>query len=237
MRTKFLSLVALFVASTGCCVSTVAIAGPKVAYVPNVELGLPAKKNVNAVDVYQQGEKVTRPSVILGSVVVQGAAKQDIQTLVDAARSKASELGADFVLIVKVTTRSKIHSDPAFTSALPFLGGAFAIAHAGDVETQEIPTLLLAVGAYNRSEVGVVWDQDARKQGRFVIRDFKSYSLATAVDLKIDDEIVEINGMDPADKRVQKLLFQSPPGTKYSLRIKRGNERLNADVETVAPPV
>jgi hypothetical protein len=234
---KFSTLALIsFVALSTAAVPTMAVAGAKLAYVPNLEIKLPAKKDTHAIDVYRVGERNTRPAAILGSLVVQSDGKQDIEQLVDAARARAAEQGADFIAITKITTSSKIHSDPSFAFAIPFLGSAMAVAHSGDVVRQEIPAILVGVGAYNRSVIGVKWDQDAVKQGKFIIREFDSYSLGLVAGLNIQDEVLEIDGMNPADKRVQKSGFESPPGTKRTLHIRRGNERLDVQVETVTPP-
>jgi hypothetical protein len=215
---------------------TTANASAKLAYVPTLELNLPAKKDIHAIDVYRQGERNTRPAALLGSLVAESDGKQNIEQLVDTARAKAAELGADFIFIAKTSTRSKIHTDPSFAFAIPILGSAMAMGHSGDVERQEIPAILFGVGAYNKSVVGVRWDQDAEKQGKFIIRDFDSYSPGLVAGLSIGDEVLEINGMNPADKRVRRLHFESPPGTKFTYRIKRGDERINVEIQTVAPP-
>ena len=84
--------------------------------------------------------------------------------------------------------------------------------------------------------IGVRWDQDAEKQGKFIIRDFDSYSPGLVAGLSVGDEVLEINGMNPGDKRAKRARFEAPPGTKFTYRIKRGDDRLNVEMETVAPP-
>jgi hypothetical protein len=214
----------------------IAVAGAQVSYVPNLELSLPPKKDIRLIDVYQIGEKNTRPSALMGHVVVEGDGKQTIEQLVSSAREKAAELGADFISIQKVSTRSKIHTDPSFAFAVPFLHGAMAVSHAGNTERQEIPAMLVIVGAYSKSTVGVKWDIDAVKQGKYIIREMDSYSPGIAAGLSIGDEVLEIDGMNPADKRVRQLHFAAMPGTKVRYHIKRGDQRLDVEMETVPPP-
>jgi hypothetical protein len=216
-------------------VSADAFSKEAIAYVPILELKLPAKPDAHAIDLYQANERLTRPSVLLGQLVVGSDGKQSVEQLVAAAREKAAELGADFVILVKESTRTKIHSDPTFASAIPFLGGAFSVAHAGNVEVQNIPTILVAIGAYNRSVIGVDWERDGLKQGRYVVSDFKSYSRAQESGLKLGDEVTEINEMNPADKRLKQIMFESPAGTIFKYHIKRGTDRLDVDLESVTP--
>jgi hypothetical protein len=40
-----------------------------------------------------------------------------------------------------------IHQDPSFAFAIPILGSAMAVSHSGDLERQEIPAILFAIGA------------------------------------------------------------------------------------------
>jgi hypothetical protein len=169
-------------------------------------------------------------------VVVEGDGKQTIEQLVSSARQKAAELGADFISIQKVSTRSKIHTDPSFAFAVPFLHGAMAVSHAGNTERQEIPAMLVIVGAYSKSTVGVKWDMDAVKQGKYIIREMDSYSPGLVAGLSIGDEVLEIDGMNPADKRVRQHHFAAMPGTKVTYHIRRGDQRLDVVMETVAPP-
>jgi hypothetical protein len=214
----------------------IAVAGAEVSYVPTLELSLPAKKDIRTIDVYQIGEKNTRPAAIMGHVVVEGDGKQTIEQLVSSARGKAAELGADFISILKVSTRSKLHTDPSFAFAVPFLHGAMAVSHSGSTERQEIPAMLVLVGAYNKSTVGVKWDMDAVKQGKYIVREMDSYSPGLVAGLSIGDEVLEIDGMNPADKRVRQLHFAAVPGTKVTYHIRRGDQRLDVVMETVAPP-
>jgi hypothetical protein len=211
-------------------------AGAKLAYIPNLEVSLPAKKDIHSIDIYRVGEKNTRPSAVLGSAVVESDGGQNIEQLVDAARAKAAEIGADFIGIAKITTRSKIHTDPSFAFAVPFLHGAMAIGHSGSTERQEIPAMLVVIGAYSRSTVGIRWDQDAVKQGKYIIRDLDSYSPGLVAGLSIGDEVLEINGMNPGDKRVKQFQLEAAPGTKVRLHVRRGDQRLDVEMETVAPP-
>jgi len=213
-----------------------ACAAPAIAYVEDLNLGLSARADANRIDVYAKGEKLSRPSALLGSLAVASDGKQTTQNLVEAAKKRAADLGADFVLIVNETTRTKVHSDPTFASAIPILGGAVSVAHAGDVDVQQIPAMVFAVGAYNKSVLGVQWDREALKQQRFVVADFSSYSPMPGAGFRTGDEITEISGMSPGDKRVRKLLAVSPPGTALKMYVKRGAEHLSIEVATVPAP-
>jgi hypothetical protein len=48
-----------------------------IAYVPILELKLPAKPDAHAIDLYQANERLTRPSVLLAQLVVVSDGKRE----------------------------------------------------------------------------------------------------------------------------------------------------------------
>jgi len=51
------------------CALQPATAAPVIAYVAELEVSLPAKRDAKAIDVYEKGERLVRPSAIIGSLV------------------------------------------------------------------------------------------------------------------------------------------------------------------------
>ena len=71
-----------------------AYAKETIAYVPILELKLPAKPDAHAIDLYQANERLTRPSVLLAQLVVGSDGKQSVEQLVAAARARAARTQA-----------------------------------------------------------------------------------------------------------------------------------------------
>ncbi len=201
-------------------------------YFPILDLGLPPKPSVSAVDVYQLGEKITRPSGMLGTMILESDGQRTLQQLVDSAREKAVEVGADFIIVVKTTTHKDMLTDPSFSYAIAYLSKDPDFANP---DRQGYAVLRAYAGAYTKAVVGVLWNDDARKEKRYVVQSFQPYSSAPAAGLKVGDEVLTINGMSVLDTRLQKLAFESPAGTKFTYHIKRADQQIDVQVQTVTP--
>jgi hypothetical protein len=219
-----------------CAGQTIAKPSPStasLAYLPIVELSITAKPDPAALDIYQQGERITRGATLLGTIVTESDGVTTKEQLLVVARDKAAQLGADFVVVLQITTRSEIHTNPSYALALPFLHGIAGVVGGGS-SSKTIPAMVVGAGVYNKAGLGIMWDLEARKHNHFIIEDISSYSHAEAGGLKRGDEVLEVNGLRMEDRRTQLLLYQTEPGVVLPMHVKRGAEWLDLNVETVA---
>lgn len=196
------------------------------SYIQSIEITRPAKASISAVDVYLKDQNPTRQHVILGNYTQESDGVQTQENLLDIARARAAEIGADFVKVKAVSVRTKTKKE---VSGVAFIG----IHATAETETKSIPKMVISFGAYTKSTLGITWDSEAAKSKKMVVSGFRSFSFAEKAGVRVGDELLEVNGMLPADKRLQTFFIDSEPGTVVKLFIKRDGKSLSVDVPTV----
>ena len=216
----------------GCVVASFLLVGQVHAdvsesYLQSLDLKRPSKQSPEAVDIFLEDQNPSRPHVVMGNYTVESDGSQSQEKLMEIARIKAAEHGADFIKIKQVSARNKVTKR---VGGVAFIG----FAASAEIEAKSIPKIVFSFGAYNKSSLGIVWDDDATKGGRFVVSGFRSYSLAEKNGLQPGDEIIEVNGMLMTDKRLQPLMVDAEPGTIVKVFVKRDGKSMSLDIPTGA---
>jgi len=208
----------------------------KTSFTPRMSLSAPPKGAPGDVEVFEAASPPDRPHIVLGALTVASDGTQSSDELDTVARSKAAEMGADFVMFIGSTNDTKIKTNPSYSFAIPLLRLPMMLGGTGGMETkvEKIPTRVFVVGLYTKATLGILWDQElAKKQSKYVVEDFRSYSRAQQAGVRIGDNVLEINGLRMTDPRLVKLFAVTQPETVMTLLVKRGDERINLEVPAV----
>jgi len=208
--------------------SSAAFADPKVTYVPRLDLRLSPKSAEASIDILDAAPG--RANGVLGVLVMSGDPDSPHQQLIDLALARARELGADYVWIAKMDATQRTSSTPGFGIFIPFIGGHIG----GSRDTKDVPHLQAAIGVYAKATLGVIYDEEKRKQRKLVVAAFRSTSKAQDAGLRIGDEIIEYDGHLPSDPKFQRTMLSSyEPGQVMKVHVRRGAETLTVDVPMV----
>lgn len=162
--------------------------------------------------------------VALGRLeVVKGNASASNEELMAYARSKASEMGADFVVVQAPDAGKK---GPA---------GSIAQNISGRTLTSAPAALTLTVGAYPAAGMGVEYVSPMITGGKRVVGRFLPGSKAAEGGLQSGDEILTVNGVNIEDRnRNAEVLLGFRPGDSAAVTVKRADKVLNLKVPLVA---
>lgn len=208
----------------------------KVSYIQNFDLVRPAKEAADSVEFFPTGAPPGRPGIVLGALSVASDGAQAADDLVALAKSRAASMGADYIQLIKATEDTKFRVEPSYSFALPLLRIPMLLGGRGGHETkvEKVPTMVFAIGVYQPTTLGIHWETTAGQKGRYVVEEFRSYSRAPDAGIQVGDIVLEMNGMQMSDSRNWRIFFENPAGTKVTLYLRRGQDRLSVEVETVA---
>jgi S1-C subfamily serine protease len=208
-----------------CVASPMVFADVSESYLQSLDLKRVGKPSVEQVEVFLSDQNPSRPHVVVGNYTVESDGDQNSERLMEIARKKAATLGADFIKIKQASARTKITKS---VGGVAFIG----IGLKSETDAKSIPKIVFTIGAYNKSSLGLIFDPEALKGNRFVVSGFRSYSLAEKNGTQTGDEILELNGMLMADKRLQPIMLDAEPGSVMKLYVKRSGNSLTLDVPT-----
>jgi membrane-associated protease RseP (regulator of RpoE activity) len=209
-------------------ISINAVAEIKSNYTPSFKLELQAKKDITLVEVFTAQEVPTRPSSPIGELTLESDGSQSSEDLNEEARKQAAAFGADYVRATHIKQRAKAKTS---TAAGGFL---FAFGASSESEVKTIPKITYEIGVYSKSTLGVIWNQAALNQGKMLVSGFRSFSLAEKNGLKIDDEILEVNGHLAMDRSSRLIFLESDPGATVQIFVKRGDKTETLTIPLVA---
>ena len=207
-----------------------ALAEPQLRYLSNENLKrtLPPKEDPSKVDLLDSPSP--RAQVRIGKVQVRGDPGSSRDELVRLARAKAAEVGADFMRVTgeaDVTTRS---TGPPGSAAFSGLQRR----HSGAM-LNNAPLLQADVGVFAKATFGFEYMDSPLIFRRSVIKGFRPASKASSAGVEIGDEILEIDGISPADEEAYVgWILGSEPGQVATLRLKRGDSTLVVKVPLVS---
>lgn len=176
--------------------------------------------------------KLTQPEIIRGSAAwdvrrsSKGAAAiivglfydsdkpRDPKSLEERILSHAAELGADLVVILP---SAKDVRAIAPDQSLSIKFGAIALAN-------------------TKARLGVVWDKKLFQKGRFVVSQIIPEATETARDIKVGDEVLEIDNIPITDTRIQILAVRRKPGDQVKIGVLRNGVREEVVIEAIAQP-
>jgi hypothetical protein len=206
-------------------------AEPEMRYLANPQFTekLPPKADASLVEVLDS--RSPRAQVLIGKLAVKGGPGISQDDLVRFARSKAADLGADFVYRTgdaDVTTRTSGPSGSAGFGSVQNRGARTIVSSA--------PVLGFSLGVFAKATLGIEYMDFHVTWGRPVVKGFRSASKASSAGVEIGDEIVELDGI-PAfgdDERRIKWIIAAVPDQVASVRLKRGDSTLVVNVPLVA---
>lgn len=216
-----------FAAAISC---SAALAEPELRYLSNENLNrtLPPKQDSSQVEILDSPSP--RAQVRIGKVQVRGDPGSPRDELVRLARAKAAQMGADFVRVTverDSTTRSRGPPGGAGFGGAQRRGSAAILNSA--------PFLQADVGVFAKATFGFEYMDSPLIFRRSVIKGFRPASKASSAGVEIGDEILEIDGISPADEEAYVgWILGSEPGQVATLRLKRGDSTLVVKVPLVS---
>ena len=201
-----------------------ALAEPEVRYL--LKQRLPPKDDSSQVEILQSPSR--RAQVRIGKLRIIGDPGNSRDVLVHAARTKAAEMGADFVRVTsegETTRRSGPPSGVGYRGVHP----------RGTSNLNLAPVLEADMGVFPKATLGVEYMASPLIRRQQVIKGFRRSSKAGAAGVEIGDEIIEIDGISTADEQEYvRWILASEPGQFATLRLKRGDSTLVVKVPLVS---
>jgi hypothetical protein len=195
-------------------------AAPETRYTPNSRFTqrLPANPDPASVEILESPSP--RAQVTIGKLAIRGDSRSPREELVQIARLKAAEMGADFIRVAGADESTVRMGGPA---------GAVRFG-------RTVPVLWVDLGVFAKATLGVEYMDFGVTWGRHVVKGFRPTSKAASAGVEIGDEIVEIDGIRTfgGEDRYSRWIISSVPDQVASLLLKRGDSTLTVQVPLVA---
>ena len=226
---KFHILVWLFLLFTSC-------ARVSSSYSP--ELNVSSRRGGSAVTYFTRPP--SRIALRIGTISVKGNGYAKFDDLLAEAKQLAAQYHGDFILpensgISTSTAMVPGHSSyqsnfNANYNAYQGYASGYASGYSvgPSVYTIHRPWSIFSVWVYTPSQLGISVEKNNRISG------FHLNSDAQAVDVKIGDVLIGIDGVDVNDNRILNHIMTIYPGNKIKITIIRGQERLERQITAVS---
>jgi hypothetical protein len=204
--------------------------GVKSSFFPDSNIVMESKKNKDSVEFLLN--KPFRKAFRIGIITVSGNGYADFDDLVNDAKEKAANLGADFILVEKSGVEKSTVVSPGYSTFRADTNAnysqSYGYANSGAAGYSVGPSITeinkpwshFSVWVYSPYRLGVVFDNEGK------IQEFSLNCDAEEAGAKIGDKLLGINGHDISDVQDISHLMTIKPGDKVTLAVQRNGKKL-----------